>query len=406
MSAPRTRKRLPWSVMAFMAVLGLVIALNAVHVVGGLLLAKTVRRTVAEEGVVTIGSSGEAVFLRRELILVTPQAGVWHPKVVKGEKVPAGTNVGEVLNPKLLDRARQLQEKARGEKTAWESELQARQHRLDQTLIQVNEKIQLLLAELKSGGPQQQTAPVQAQNDKLQVLLRQRGRLLTEKEQLNQEAAGGGQWRQTETEAKELMALATTPVVTPLAGRFEVSLDGYEDAFDPLEYKVALTALTPSSPLKPAPASAGDYVDSGRAVGKIIQEEPTFARVSFQERVDLLALDDRVDLCLRATQVQLSAKVVALAHQESESVAVLKLINAPPELSSVREAEAEVIYQQVRGTVVPEKSLTYQDGQEGVYRWHQGKWSFTPVRVLAVDKGQAVVSGLKPGAEIAVGLRF
>ena len=54
--------------MAFMAVLGLVIALNAVHVVGGLLLAKTVRRTVAEEGVVTIGSSGEAVFLRRELI--------------------------------------------------------------------------------------------------------------------------------------------------------------------------------------------------------------------------------------------------------------------------------------------------------------------------------------------------
>ncbi len=58
----------------------MVIALNAVHVVGGLLLAKTVRRTVAEEGVVTIGSSGEAVFLRRELILVTPQAGFGIPR--------------------------------------------------------------------------------------------------------------------------------------------------------------------------------------------------------------------------------------------------------------------------------------------------------------------------------------
>ncbi len=56
-------------------------------------------------------------------------------------------------------------------------------------------------------------------------------------------------WRQIEAEAKELMAQATNIVVTPMTGRFEDRLDGYEDVFDPLEFKTALVPLTP--PVEP-----------------------------------------------------------------------------------------------------------------------------------------------------------
>lgn len=406
MGVRRRKTRLPWSVTAFLMVLGVVVALNAVHTVGGALLAKTARRVVVEEGTVTLGTSGEAVLLRRELILVSPKAGVWHPQVSRGQRVSAGTGIGEVLDVRLLARTQQLQEKARGEKTVWESELMAKQQDVERTLAEVNKKIPVLLAELKSDLAKMQTARAEQLNNRLQELLRQRGLLLAEKEQLDREAVQGGAWCETEAEAQALMTQAASALVTPLAGRFEDRLDGYEDVFDPLEYKAALTTLTVSGSVGAIPVLAGNNVDQGQIVGKIIQEEPTFARVSLREELDLLSLDDQVEVYLPAAKTQLQARVEAIAREESETVAVLRFLSAPPAISMLRETEVQLICNRIRGASVPERALIRSNGQDGVYCWQQGKWLFKPVKVVALDQGQAIVSGISPGEEIALGLWF
>lgn len=406
MGGPKTRKRLPLSIMVFLAVLGLVVALNAVHVVGRVLLAKTARRVVVEEGTMTLGTFGEAVFLRRELILVAPQAGIWHPQVSKGQRVSAGTNIGEVLNTRLLNQARELQERARGEKTLWESELTAKKEQLERALDEVNEKVLMLLAELRNDVAKMQITQTQQQRDRLQELLKQRGYLSTEKEQLEQETAQGGSWREIEATATELMTQATTAVITPLAGRFEDCLDGYEDIFDPLEYKTALMPLTPTGSVGTVLVSAGDHVDQGQIVGKITQEDPTFIRVGLREKLDNLSLDDKVEVYLPTQEILLQAEIKALAHEESETIAVLRLQSAPPTIASVREAEVQMIFSRIRGAVIPKQALIYLNGQEGVYLWQRDKWVFTPVKVISLDKERVIVSGIKPGEEVALGLRF
>ena len=57
----------------------------------------------------------EKRYFSERVDLVAPQAGIWHPQVSKGQRVSAGTNIGEVLNTRLLNQARELQERARGE---------------------------------------------------------------------------------------------------------------------------------------------------------------------------------------------------------------------------------------------------------------------------------------------------
>lgn len=406
MGIPKTRKRLPLSVMAFLIVLGIVAALNGAHVAGRLLLATTARRAVVEEGTVTLGFPGEAVLLRRELVIVAPEAGIWHPQVSRGQQVTTGTSIGELVDAGQLDQARQLQEKVKGAKAVWESDIMAKKQQLQKSLDEINEKVPELLVQLKNDLAKMQTAQAQQLNDRLQEMLRQRGCLLVEKEQLDQEAISGGAWRQIEAEAKELMAQATNIVVTPMTGRFEDRLDGYEDVFDPLEFKTALVPLTPSGTVSAYSVPAGEHVDQGQILGKVIQEEPTFAQVRLDEKLDTVALNDQVGLHIKTAQIQLQGMVVALAHEENENIIVLKLFNAPPAISSVREIEVEVILDQVCGAVVPEQALIRLNGQEGVYCWQGDRWIFKPVEVMALDQGQAIVTGIRPGDEISLGLRF
>lgn len=405
MTVPKTRKRLPLSVTAFLLVLGLVAALNAVHVAGRMLLAKAAHKVVVKEGTVALSALGDAVLLRRELILVAPRSGVWHPKVAAGERVSANTSVGEILNDELLVRARQLQEEAKGEKVLWDSQLTAQKQQVEKELAAVNGKVLTLLTELKSDLIKLETVRAEQLNARLQDLLKRKSLLLAEQEKLERETASGGAWRQTEAEAQELMAQAATAVMTPLKGRFQNRLDGWEDVFDPLEYKTALSEPTPSGPIVIA-AAAGVYVDQGQILGKITQEEPTFARVSMEQKCPMVALGDKVAVLFPLEQLEIPAEVVAVAHKENTSVLVLKLLASPPELVSVRETTVQVITSRVCGALVPEKALLLRDGQEGVYCWQQGKWQFIPVEIKALDQGQAIISGVRPGDEVASGLKF
>ena len=238
MRIPRAKRRLPGVITIFMAVFGLVIALNAVHIVGSSLFKDTVQRVVVSEGIIAAELAGEALFLRRELVLLAPQTGFWHPKVAAGQKVAVGTDIGEVLDIELLGQAQQLRQQARDELQARESRLMSERQRLDQALSEVYEHIQMVLTRLKNSSAPAQSAWVRSQNEKLQALLKERGRLLAEKECLAQIIATRNDYRQLDAEATELATKATTSIIAPMAGRFEDSLDGYEGLFDPLEYKL------------------------------------------------------------------------------------------------------------------------------------------------------------------------
>ncbi|HKM39225.1 MAG TPA: HlyD family efflux transporter periplasmic adaptor subunit [bacterium] len=404
MGAPKTKKRLPWTLMLFLAVLGLVLAVNGVHVLGRLLVANVVQRTVAKEGFVAVESGGEALFLRREHILITPQVGVWNPMVTENQKVVAGTEVGEVWDPVLLGQAQQLQEEVKTEKAAWESMLYSERQGLICALEEANENIQQLLSQLKKERFQAQPPLQQNQTDKLQILLSERDRLITEKEKIDRRFASGGQWRQVDAKVKKLMAEAVIVVVSPLSGRFHGTLDGYEDVFDPLEYRVALAPLIPNISSDFKIATAGELTPEGTVVGKIVQEQPTFARVNLEGAFHPIKVGEQVDLSVPGVPGQLTAIIKALVHQPKKSVVLLELNSVPPELAIIRQCEVRIICKHVQGVVIPKECLSDKKDRQGVYRWQENKWIFTPVQVLALEKGQAVVSGLKPGDEIAVGL--
>lgn len=406
MTVTKKKTRLPLSVSAFLLVFGLVVALNAINLTGRLLLTKATRKVAAKEGAVTLTVFGEALLLRREQILVAPSAGIWHPKVAVSERLPANTPIGEILTADLLEQAQLFLEKAKSEKTLWESQLAFQKKQVEQELSQVGDKITQLLAELKDDLARLETRRTGQLNSRLQQLLKQRSDLLAQKEQLANGEATGGAWRQIEAEARELMDQASVTVYTPLSGMFLDQLDGWEDVFDPLEYKAALADITPSGSVVTEAVEAGSYVVQGQILGKITQEEPTFIRVHLNEKLEAATLNDPVQVLFPEEQVEVKARVVAIHHHGNETIAILQLQNGPPALASVRETKVQLIKSRVQGALIPEKALIRQNSQVGVFCWQQSKWEFTPVEVKAVDQGEAIVSGIRPGDEISLGLGF
>lgn len=399
--------RLPLSVQAFLFVFGLVAAINTAYLAGRAVLEQAVRSATVTEGSMEVTLKGEALLLRREAVLVAPASGLWQVKVKAGERVSAGTKIGEILDPALLARAQALKEEAEGERAAWQSEVDAELKRVEEELAQVTADIQAAVAMLRSGlyrpGQGTQTRRLEQTLDKL---VARRAELQAEQARLAEEAARGGAWREKSQEAEQLLRSASTPVVAPVPGAVFFVLDGWEEAFDPLQSRAALTLVEPKGTVLTTPVASGEKVAAGQILAKVVQDERTFCKVVFKgTSVPMPNIGDDVKVTFPAFGSRAAARVAALQGKETETVMLLELKNSPPALARERTAQVEVMIRCLRGPLVPEKALVREGLRVGVYVRRGGRWEFKPVEVLLARNGQALVTGLKAGEEIAVGWR-
>jgi len=399
--------RLPLSVQAFFIVFGLVAAINTAYLAGRAVLERAVKSATVTEGKLEVTLKGEALLLRREAVLVAPASGLWQVKVKAGERVSAGTKIGEILDPVLLARAQALKEEAEGERAAWQSEVDSRLERVKEELAEVTADIQAAVATLRSGLHQPgQGAQTWRLEQTLDKLVARRVELQAEQARLAEEAARGGAWRKKSQEAERLLRSAGTPVVAPVPGAVFFVLDGWEEAFDPLQSRAALTLVEPKGAVLATPVGAGENVAAGQILAKVVQDERTFCKVVLKgASVPVPKLGDDVEVTFPAFAAHAGANVTAIQQGEAETAMLLELKNSPPVLARERMAQVEVMVRRLHGPLVPEKALVREGSRLGVYVRRGGHWQFEPVEVLLAQNGRALVTGLKAGEEVAVGWR-
>ncbi|HHY92035.1 MAG TPA: hypothetical protein GX511_01680 [Firmicutes bacterium] len=406
-TAERRTQRPPLLVLAFLAVFGLVAAVNTAYLAGRALLERSVRSARVTQGTLAEKTAGEGLLLRREAVLVAATPGLWQVQVERGQRVSAGARIGEILDPALLGRAQALQQEVETERAVWQGEMGARLSQVETELKEVTAAIQATLAairlELRRGAGAAVTERLQADLDK-QVA--RRTALLAEQARLNEAAARGGTWRDKSLEADRLFRAASTPVTSPVAGVVFFTLDGWEEAFDPLQSQAALTLEEPRGTVLTTPVAAGDKVAAGQILAKVVQDEPTFLRVKTKEVPALdLKPGAKVEVSFTAGGLRVPASLEALQRGEGECTVLVKLENAPAVLAAQRAVPVEIVIRSLEGPLVPQKALVQQGNQTGVYLRRAGKWRFTPVDVKLCQNDHALVTGLKAGDEVAVGWR-
>jgi putative membrane fusion protein len=384
-----------------------VAAINTAYLAGRAVLERAVGSATVTEGNVEVTLKGEALLLRREAVLVAPASGLWQVKTKAGERVSAGSEIGEILDPVLLERGRALKEEAEGERAAWQSGVDARLKRVEEELAQVTGDIQGVIETLRSGlyRPAQglQTRRLE---EMLNKLVARRAQLQAEQARLAEEAARGGAWKEKTREAEQLLRSASTPVVAPVPGAVFFVLDGWEEAFDPLQSRAALTLSEPKGAVLATPVPSGEKVAAGQILAKVVQDEPTFCKVLLKgASVAAPNIGDDVEVAFPAYGVRVSARVTALQEREADTTMLLELKNSPPALAQERTAQVEVTVRRLRGLLVPEKALVQEGSRIGVYVRRSSRWQFEPVEILLARDGQVLVKGLKAGEEIAVGWR-
>jgi putative membrane fusion protein len=404
-AAERRRSRPPLLVMAFLMVFGVVSAVNTIHLLGRAVLDRAVRRATVVEGSLSLSFRGEAMVLRRETVLVAPASGVWQSAVQPGQRVRVGDKIGEVLNPDLLGRAQSMEAEAKMERARWESELLARLSRVEAELENVNAEISSTLRELRS-GLQDPVDPSRSGRLEagLKRLLERRDALLIEQAGLHEEKESGGSWRAKGAEAQELFQVAATPVTAPVPGVIFFTLDGWEEAFDPLQFQAALALAGPTGAVLSTPVANGESIAVGQLLAKLVQDDRTFFKLNIQDReAALLKPGEKVEVLLVEKGAYVPARVVASRQDAANSTVLLELLSSPPFLAERRTLDVEVTVKRLYGLLVPEKALVTEGAHQGVYLRDGDSWRFQMVEVLALRDGNALVTGLRSGDEIAVG---
>jgi len=401
----RRKRRPPLLVLAFLAVFGLVAAVNTAYLAGRAFLERAVRSVPVTEGTLAVKLAGEALLLRREAVLVAPAAGLWQIQVEPGTRVSAGARIGEILDPDLLARAQALKREVEKERADWQGDINARLSRVEAELKEVTGAIQSALAALRVRVRQgDETAATRRLEEELARLVERRTALQAEQARLNDTAVRGGSWREKNLEAERLFQAASTPVLAPVAGVVLFTLDGWEEAFDPLQGEAAVTLSEPQGAVLSTPVPAGASVAPGQILAKVVQDEPTFVKVNAEElpAVDLKP-GDRVTVVFTPEGARVAAAVVAVKRASGPDTLLVKLDNAPAALAQKRTASVELVARELVGPLVPEKALVQEGEETGVYVRRGGRWRFAAVEVRLQQNGQALVAGLKAGDEVAVG---
>lgn len=403
----RRKLRLPLTVLAFLVVFGLVAALNTAYLAGRALLENAVRRATATEGTLAVSLAGEALLLRREVVLVAPTAGIWQAATEAGQRVSAGAKIGEILDPSLLARAQAAQEEIKAGRAAWEGNLTARRNRVEAELHDVTAEIERTLAGIRAGLESAGNAvETRRLEEELRKLVARREALLVEQARLSAEAESGGPWHDKSREAERLFRAASTTVAAPVAGAVFFTMDGWEEAFDPLQAEAGLTLEGAKGPVLTAPVAAGARVAAWQILAKVVQDERTFLRLTTKAPQAMLTIGDRVEVSFPAFSTQVAARVAALAQDKPETITLLlELGSSPPALAAERRAGVEVVARRAHGILVPEAALVQEGAQTGVYVYKGGRWQFQGVEVLVRQDGKALVAGLEAGDEVAVGRR-
>ncbi|MEL7656122.1 MAG: HlyD family efflux transporter periplasmic adaptor subunit, partial [Bacillota bacterium] len=89
---------------------------------------------------------------------------------------------------------------------------------------------------------------------------------------------------------------------------------------------------------------------------------------------------------------QVEGKVYDIIDNKNEWLVILEFNKYYKELAQIRKIDAEVITSDYDGLIIPNESITSQDGQPGVYvKDKNGEYVFKPVKIITSDGESSLV---------------
>ncbi|MGE5529713.1 MAG: HlyD family efflux transporter periplasmic adaptor subunit [Patescibacteria group bacterium] len=181
------------------------------------------------------------------------------------------------------------------------------------------------------------------------------------------------------------------------AGLLVYTSDGLEDALQP---ERAMTE--PDRAYAKAIAGRmrrlggrGRRVRTGEPLARIIEDTEEFLLVRMPPMRAALKPGGR--LWAREDESLVPLSVVKTVSSRQGTMAVLRTDRFPPAWLAVRQSRLDLVWERYTGTLVPSRFLRRRNGRSGLIVMVRGKPSFEPVTVLAYNRGQAVVEGIREG---------
>ncbi|NLP17825.1 MAG: hypothetical protein GX376_01900 [Firmicutes bacterium] len=370
------------------------------------LLQYNIETVIVEEGFVEGRCCGTGLLFTEELILTSPQDGIFQPLVAEGERVPAGMSIAQVVTVpdleqtvaslgKVKERLEELQEENDIGRAAME-ELVATQ------TVRLSDKIQELKKNLRAG----QALQTPAIAEDLKVLLAERQRLLAELAQhrhFSQEEKET--WLQEQERLEGLLRSATVSIEAPAAGVVSFYLFGAGERFTLGKMQEAgVSEFVAWEKLETIPqaSKAGDRVKAGHPILRLVDNfNLNLAVVLPSEDIRLLE-NKRTGTIIfpELGQWEIDCPVVSSNIEADTGVIIYKLAAYRPELLRQRKLSVQIVGGRYQGLVIPRRALIKQEQGVGVYIKQKQRVVFQPLEVLGGNEDMVVVEGISPYEEV------
>ncbi len=183
----------------------------------------------------------------------------------------------------------------------------------------------------------------------------------------------------------------------PVTGIISYYYDGMEGQYTPQTmHEMELVALTEGEEdetdalLQPKNIQR-DSVSSGEPLYKVVENDVWYA-VCRVESASIVKYQQGAKVAIMLPTDTVTGRVDEIVDKGSYWMVILKFDRYYEEMPRLRRLSATVITSDNSGILVPNESLTQQDGKSGVYvKGINGNYSFTRVKIIATDGEYSLV---------------